>query len=148
MHKKLKELKRFVKFGIVGSIGAVVHFSILNLSIFILSHNFSLDVKLSAQLSNPLAFLCAVTSNFLFNRFWTFPESRKHHIRGQFLTYTAINTIGLGINQLVFATMINWITPNITANALFAANISLLVAIAIVFFWNYSANRKITYSGL
>lgn len=148
MNKYLKELKRFVKFGIVGSIGAVVHFSVLNLGILTLNYNFTLDVKSSALLSNPLAFMCAVTSNFLFNRFWTFPESRKHHIRGQFLTYTAINTIGLGINQLVFITMTNWIAPSITANALLAANISLLVAIAIVFFWNYSANRKITYSDL
>jgi len=137
-----------IKFSIVGAIGAVVHFSVLNLGILIVSHSSTLPIKLAAQLSNPFAFLCAMTSNFLWNRFWTFPESQKHPMRKQFITYAAINTIGLGINQFVFTVMTNWIVPSITVSPLSSANVSLLVAIAIVFFWNYSINRKITYSNL
>jgi putative flippase GtrA len=148
MKNQSQELKRLIKFGVVGAIGAIVHFSILNLGILMLTHGLTLPVKSAAQLANPFAFVCAVTSNFLWNRFWTFPESQKQPIRKQFLIYTAINTVGLGLNQCVFTVMTNWVASGITANPLLAANISLLVAIAMVFFWNYSANRKITYGDL
>ncbi|MCE7987266.1 MAG: GtrA family protein [Caldilinea sp. CFX5] len=148
MKNPLPELKRFIKFGIVGSIGAAIHLSVLNLAMLMLSYGFALGVKGAAQLSNPIAFACAVVSNFFLNRFWTFPESQQYDIRKQFFTYALINLVGLGINQMVFIMMTNWIAPRVITNPLFAANASLLVAIAIVFLWNYGANRRITYAAL
>ena len=63
-----KEAKRFIKFVVVGAMGAIVDFGTLNL----LTHVFDVPVTVAGVIS----FALAVTQNFLWNRYWTYPESR------------------------------------------------------------------------
>ena len=64
-----KERERFLKFAVVGVIGAVIDFGVMNL----------LTQVGSMQLvpAGTISFICAVISNFIWNRFWTYPDSRS-----------------------------------------------------------------------
>ncbi len=65
------ELVRFGKFAVVGAIGAVVDFSILNLGIQVFG--------LAKWLANTFSFSAAVLSN-TWNRLWTYPESQSEPV--------------------------------------------------------------------
>ena len=133
-----KELERFIKFAIVGTIGAVVDFSILNLMYKVF--NWSLLA------ANSLSFTCAVLSNFTWNRLWTFPESKKRPIRTQLSQFALVNVIGLGINNLVLVNLAALFSRFIPDP--FDYNLAKAIAIIIVLFWNFGINRIWTYRGI
>ena len=89
------ERSRFVKFAIVGAVGAAVDFGIFNLLTEI--------VHLQPIPSSVLSFMAAVTSNFTWNRLWTYPDSRTKSLWRQLTEFTIVNVIGLGIRTPVFA---------------------------------------------
>jgi putative flippase GtrA len=131
------ELVRFGKFAVVGIIGSVVHFSVLNLFIQVFGQ--------PKWLSNTIAFSAAVLSNFVWNRLWTFPESRKSAVMTQLGQFALVNVIGLGINQAIFLSLDRFVFA--TWGAL-GYNLSLAIAIGVVLFWNFGINRIWTYRGI
>lgn len=133
-----KELTRFIKFALVGTLGAVIDFSILNLMHKVFG--------CSLLVSNSLSFTCAVLSNFTWNRLWTFPESRGRPIRTQLPQFALVNLIGLGINNLVLVNLAAFFSHFIPDP--FDYNLAKAVAIIIVLFWNFGINRIWTYKGI
>jgi putative flippase GtrA len=133
-----RELGRFVKFAIVGAFGAVIDFAVLNLM-----HKYFGWPLLWA---NTLSVSIAILSNFTWNRLWTYPESRSRPIRQQLPQFTLINIIGLGINNLIVvglaAVFANFIPDP------WDYNLAKAIAIGVVLFWNFGANRVWTYRGL
>ena len=96
--KQRKEIKRFVKFGMVGTLGAIIDFSVLNFLVF--SVGWQSDG--GKILANIISTSVAIISNFVWNRFWTFPESRERKKRVQLIQFTLVNLIGLLINTGIF----------------------------------------------
>lgn len=150
-----KEIVRFVKFAIVGAFGAVVDYSVLNLLIQLAGFP-----KLWA---NTCSFSVAVLSNFTWNRLWTFPESRERPITTQLAQFAIVNIIGLGINQLIFLSTDAYLLgekgllagPVAVLAAMaglshytLAYNLAKAIAIGVVLFWNFGANRLWTYRGI
>jgi len=141
-----KEVKRFAKFAIVGAAGSVTDFTILNVLVQVFGA--------SLVVANTFSFTAAVIQNFSLNRLWTFPESQTRRASGQLLQFVVVSVIGLGINQLVFLTIHHlleslWISslgPDL--GFLVSYNFAKLLAIGVVLFWNFSANRLWTYRGL
>src|SRR5450756_800134 len=84
-----QERTRFIKFITVGAIGAVVDFGIMNL----FSKLFNMPLTLAATIS----FICAIISNFLWNRFWTYPDSRSRPIARQLTMFFIVNVAGFAI---------------------------------------------------
>ncbi|MCB0068885.1 MAG: GtrA family protein, partial [Caldilineaceae bacterium] len=64
-----REMKRFVKFAMVGTAGMLTHMTIFNILM--------LGLRLDPRLANAVGFTTAVVQNFILNRRWTFPESRS-----------------------------------------------------------------------
>ena len=58
-----RERTRFFKFAFVGAIGAAIDFGVMNL----LSH---VILELPLVLAGSISFICAVISNFTWNRYW------------------------------------------------------------------------------
>ena len=145
--RRRKETKRFLKFAIVGALGALIDFAILNVL-----------VQLAGFLpvvANGISFSAAVAQNFLLNRWWTFPESQLHNTRRQMAKFFLVSVAGLGINTIVFqfvdlsmrAYWIEWLSdPDLGATISY--NFAKLFSIGVVLFWNFSANRLWTYKGL
>jgi putative flippase GtrA len=93
-----KEASRFAKFLVVGAIGFVVDASVFN----ILTH----FANLPEMIAQSFSFLAAVVSNFTFNRYWTYPDSRSKSIRRQLVQFTAVNLVGWGIRWYLLALII------------------------------------------
>lgn len=133
-----KEFNRFAKFAIVGALGALIDFGLLNL----MRGVFDWDLLWA----NTFSVCVAMISNFVWNRYWTFPESRSRKKRTQLPQFVLVNLIGLLINNLIV----------IGLDALFVSyvgepwsyNIAKAFAIGVVLFWNFGANRLWTYRGL
>jgi len=154
-HANSKELTRFLKFSVVGTLGTVIDFGGLNL--LILAFGFS------KVLANTCSFSVAVLSNFVWNRLWTFPESRDRPVVPQLAQFVLVNIGGLLLNQAIFLSLDAWVlgeagalaTPmaalalNIgLAHYKLAYNLSKAIATIIVLFWNFGANRLWTYRGI
>ncbi|GAP64554.1 hypothetical protein ARMA_2977 [Ardenticatena maritima] len=133
-----REIKRFIKFAIVGAIGAVVDFSVLNLLVLV--------AGLSPLVANPFSFTAAVISNFTWNRLWSFPESRSRPVTTQLGQFFTVNLIGLLLNQAIFTMVLHLLGTHIPHP--WDYNLAKAIAIGLVLFWNFGANRLWTYRGL
>ncbi len=141
------ERNRFIRFAIVGIIGAVIDFSILNL----LNQVFHVEVLIAQAVS----FSTAVVSNFTWNRLWTYPESRSKKVATQLVQFTVVSVIGLGLRTLIFSgldtAMISFSRRIFPSNFLLKPevighNVSLAIVIIIILFWNFFINRVWTYN--
>jgi putative flippase GtrA len=150
-----RELVRFLKFSAVGTLGFVIDYSILNLLI--------LGAGFPKFLANCCSFSVAVISNFIWNRLWTYPESRSRPIASQLGQFAIINVIGLAINTAIFVSTDRYLlgvagvwAPYIgraataigLSHRVLAYNLSKACATAIALFWNFGGNRLWTYRGL
>jgi len=140
-----KERTRFFKFATVGVMGATVDFGIANLLIKFL--NFPLII------AGTISFICAVTNNFLWHRYWTFPESRSRHVLHQISMFILVNLGGITIRtpilRFVEPIMLNYFNKSsirLMSPEFLARNFTLAFAIGIVMLWNYFVNRYWTYN--
>lgn len=133
-----KELRRFVKFGLVGALGAIIDIGLLNL----LRGVFGWDLIWA----NTASVSAAIISNFIWNRYWTFPESRARKKRRQLPQFALVNLIGLLLNNLIVVG-IDALLVSILGEP-WSYNVAKIVAIGVVFFWNFAVNRLWTYRGL
>ncbi len=143
------ERTRFIKFAIVGALGALIDFGVMNLLVWL--------VKSTLVLAGSISFICAVISNFTWNRFWTYPESRTKHVVGQLVQFTIVNAIGLVIRVPILKLgepVLDRILENSSLNLLATShtfishNATLALAIGIVMLWNYFVNRYWTYNDI
>ena len=142
-----RERTRFLKFAVVGAIGAVVDFGIANLLVY------AFHVPL--VVAGTISFICAIISNFIWNRVWTYPDSRSKSPWVQFVQFVVINVIGLGIRVpiLKFGEPLLWQLfeslpfqiPVFTPDFL-AKNVTLAISVIVVMFWNFFVNRYWTYN--
>jgi putative flippase GtrA len=133
-----KEFNRFAKFAIVGAFGSVIDFGLLNL----MRGVFGWDLILANTLSVSVAML----SNFIWNRYWSFPESRTRKKRTQLPQFALVNLIGLVINNLIVVGIDAVLVSHVGEP--WSYNIAKAGAIGVVLFWNFGINRLWTYRGL
>jgi putative flippase GtrA len=152
-----KEFKRFAKFLGVGITGFIVDFGTFNLMLRVFS--------LQAIVAQSISFTLAALNNFTWNRYWTYPDSRSKPILRQFAQFFFLSVIGLLIRTLLFslfseparalvdslqyglfAGLLNFAinTLHLTLDQI-ATNIAVAGAVFIMLFWNFFANRFITY---
>jgi putative flippase GtrA len=142
-----RERSRFMRFALVGVIGFAVNFIVLNLLTDLLNIP---DVPASV-----CSFAAAVVSNFTWNRYWTYPDSRSKPITQQISQFGLISLIGLLINTFLFTLLltpsrnlfssvhiplISGLSPDFLGRSL-----TLVIATVVVMFWNFFVNRYWTY---
>ena len=142
------ERKRFIKFGLVGISGTIIDFGIFNVLLFF---------KFSSKFAYTISFVIAVLNNFYWNRNWTYPESKIHPIKTQLIKFSTVSVAGFLIRtnlyKLIEQPLIIFTERMIIKDFLFSAevvgkNISLAFVIVVVLFWNYFANRLLTYKDI
>jgi putative flippase GtrA len=159
---KPKELERFLKFAIVGIIGAVVDFGVLNVLQATILHPDEPNVQLKVALATGTAFTSAVISNFIWNRYWTYPDSRSRPIQQQLVQFFIVNAIGLAFRLWFVKTLFAPLGDvgvdvvhglGLTKGAFSDAsrsrlgtNIAQFFAVWIVMLWNFFVNRYWTYN--
>jgi putative flippase GtrA len=139
------ERARFLKFLAVGIFGSMVDFGVMNL----LSHRFGLTLVLAGTIS----FICAVISNFLWNRYWTYPDSRSRPLGRQLGMFFAVSVAGIVIRapilhylEPVFLRLFQRASLGLFTPEFLAKNVTLAVAIVVVLCWNFFINRFWTYN--
>lgn len=143
-----KERSRFLRFALVGLIGALIDFGVMNL----LSH----FTKMPLVYAGTISFICAVISNFTWNRFWTYPESRSRPIMHQLGMFFLVNTAGIAIRIPILhfveppflSTFENALHLNAASADFLARNGTLALAVGIVMLWNFFINRHWTYNDI
>ncbi len=133
-----KEVSRFVKFALVGALGAIIDLGLLNL----MRGFFGWDLIWA----NTLSVSVAILSNFTWNRLWTYPESRTRKKRKQLPQFTVVNLVGLIINNLIVVGLDALLVAHVGEP--WSYNIAKVIAIGVVLFWNFGINRLWTYRGL
>jgi putative flippase GtrA len=140
------ERARFLKFMAVGVIGALVDFGIMNL--------FSKLFGMTLTVAGSISFTCAIISNYLWNRYWTYPDSRSRPVIRQLIMFFIVNVAGLAIRipilhflepplRLLFMHL-SWNIP-VTPEFL-GKNFTLAMAVGVVMLWNFFVNRYWTYN--
>ena len=122
-------IRKFIKFGIVGFSGLFIDFGVTYL--------FKERVKVQKYLSNAIGFTAAATSNYFFNRIWTF-QSENPQILVEYSQFMIISLIALGINTLILWLIVSQLKWNFY--------FSKLIAIGVVTIWNFVANAYITFA--
>jgi putative flippase GtrA len=142
-----QERNRFLRFAVVGVIGAVVDFGTFNILVNL--------IHMVPIWASVCSFAAAVVSNFLWNRFWTYPDSRSKRVSKQIVQFLMVSLIGLGIRTPLFAWLehaLNQLCANVLPKNFFLSstfvghNIALAVAVVVVMMWNFYANRLWTYN--
>lgn len=141
-----KERQRFLKFAVVGVIGAVIDFGVMNL--------LTQTVNMPLVAAGTISFICAIISNFIWNRYWTYPDSRSRPLPRQLVMFFAVNIAGVAIRIPIlhfveppFLRLLENMHPTDPNSAeLLAKNLTLALAVGIVMLWNFFVNRYWTYN--
>jgi putative flippase GtrA len=155
-----KEVERFIKFTIVGVIGAIVDFTTLN----VLQTTALVPIDpyqgTKIALATGAGFCAAVFSNFIWNRYWTYPDSRAKTWWRQLLIFYSVNTAALFF-RLVFVSLTFHYFAHSGEDVLLklgiidslagqertqlGTNIAQALAVIMAMFWNFFINRLWTY---
>ena len=119
---------KFVKFCVVGFSGMVIDFG----TTWLLKEK----IKVNKYIANSTGFILAASSNYLFNRFWTF-HSENPRIANEYMSFILISAVGLAINNLIIFLLNEKMKLNFYLSKLFA--------IGVVTIWNFFMNYMITF---
>lgn len=167
-----KEAERFIKFLVVGTVGFVVDFGVYNLMLgpfsALLSPGALLDEvliswgvsqewvenTLPALLAGTISFICAIISNFIWNRYWTYPDSRSKRIRRQFVQFFLVSATAIvlrlpiiALSHLPLTRLAGSLFPRLAPDLVtrLGDNMALALSVVIILFWNFFVNRYWTY---
>ncbi|MFC1921816.1 GtrA family protein [Chloroflexota bacterium] len=145
-----RERTRFFRFAAVGIIGAVVDFGTFNL--------LTSFAGMTAVWASVFSFIAAIISNFTWNRYWTYPDSRTKPITRQVFQFSLVSIVGLLIRTPIIALLEPLFTRLLTRSQFLpigfltaeflADNLALAVAVIVVMFWNFFINRYWTYDDI
>ena len=117
-----------LKFALVGMLGVIINFS----STWILKE----IVIVNKYLSNATGYSLAMTVNFFLNKIWTFSNGYEI-ILVQILKFLLVISVGVLLNHLI----VYYFHEKSKMNFYF----SKLIAVAIVFVWNFSMHSYFTF---
>ena len=119
---------KLIKFVVVGFSGRIIDFGITFLC--------KEKVLLNKYISNSIGFTIAASSNYVFNRIWTF-SSNNPNITIEFSSFLLVSIIGLLINNSILCLIYN----NMRINFYLAK----FGAIVVTTLWNFFANYYFTF---
>ncbi len=155
---KAKEVERFIKFAFVGTLGFFIDVGTV---IFLQNTLLPPENDQNVLLANSIAFLLAVGSNFIWNRIWTYPDSRSYSVRRQLSQFAIVSIIGLVIRNLWISGAYEYLgqlstsilqgafadyAPRLIDQNKLGTTVALIIGVLIVMIWNFAANRFWTYN--
>lgn len=129
---RIKKYKRFVKFGMVGTVGFIIN--TIGLEVFV-------KLGLHPSLASAIGAEGAIISNFLLNNHWTFKE-RKIHRGGAPLKFLQFNLTSLGALLIQSGTVF----LGVTLLHFGAYRIFYLFGVGFGMFWNYFMYSNVIWS--
>jgi putative flippase GtrA len=118
----------FVRYCLVGASGYAVNLAV---------YSALLAAGMHFQIAAAVAFVVAASSNYVWNRVWTF-GSRQARILGQSLRALTVSALSLGANQLFLVALVAAGAGHLPAQA---------VAIVLVTPFSFAANKLWAFAG-
>ena len=161
---RAKEIERFIKFAVVGVLGFLIDAGtvlILQNTVWPPVNDLSEPMAINVALVQSIAFVLAVCSNFVWNRLWTYPDSRSQSAQRQLTQFAIVSIVGwvirtvwiglsyepLGnLSTTVFTSINADYAPALLDQHKVGTMIALFFGVIAVMFWNFLANRYWTYS--
>ena len=122
--------KDMVKFALVGAVSTVIDFALFSLLAY---------WGLTLFWAIFVGYLIGAANGYVLNNRWTYGHLEKPTTFAGFLKYATISFVGLGLTEIIVYALFQWLHINTTVDK--------LVAVVIVFSWNYTANRVFTFQG-
>ena len=124
---------KFIKFGVVGASGMVIHVGLLFLLKEVAGTN--------PFIANPIGLIAAASSNYFLNRIWTF-HSKEKQVGVEYVKFILVSIIGLGINNGSLWLM-SRLLPSWAEDWRFY--VLWVVAVGITTLWNFFGNLLFTF---
>lgn len=125
-------LRQFIKFAVVGTINTVLDFGVyLGLTRWLHLHYL---------VANLLAFILAASSSFILNKYWTFRDNRLDGLTYQYIKFLTVSLVGAALTELTLFTLVHFLKTHDL--------LGKVMAIAVVTFWNFFANKHWTFRRL
>ncbi len=123
---------KFLRFGVVGVMGTAIDFGLT----FVSKEVF----KTSKYLANAFGFTIAATTNYFFNKYWTFQSTTNSmsNLALEYGKFFIVALIGLGLNTLIIYILTKKRDTNFYIAKVFATGV--------VLFWNFGANLLFTFA--
>jgi putative flippase GtrA len=126
IHKTQSTYIQFLRYGFVSTAALAVDFG----GLVILKEYGHLNYLIAASMS----FLAGLVVNYLLSAFWVFHSSKLLNKRYEFILFSVIGLIGLGLTDLIL-----WV---LTSGFGLYYVLSKVIATVIVYFWNFGARKK------
>ncbi len=84
-----------------------------------------------------LGFLAGVVVNYILSVRWVFTKRQLASKHIEFAIFVVICGVGLALNLLIIAGLVEWLS--------FDYRIAKLIAVILVFFWNFLMRKKVLY---
>jgi len=120
---------KFIKFVVVGFTGLLVDFG--------LTYTLKEKAKIHKYVANACGFITAASTNYLFNRWWTF-HSKNPHIMVEYSKFIIVSLVGLAINSFVLWMLVSRYKKHFYLSKLFAIIVTTL--------WNFAVNVVVTFN--
>ncbi|MGN0614509.1 MAG: GtrA family protein [Porcipelethomonas sp.] len=124
---------KFFRYCFVGGIAFVVDYGVCAAAFMMMGEG-----TVSTVIGTALGFIFGIIVNFLLSKKFVFTEDAKTGAKGEFVWYTVIGIIGLGINEVLMLVCTDWV---------FSMNqyISKIIVAIIVLIYNYAARKIFLY---
>lgn len=130
-----KEIQRLSRFLAVGAVGTILDFSLLTMLKL---------AGLPTLFANSFSFTAGLINNFTWNRLWTFNDGIPTDWRKQFAQFALVSLFGLVLNNIIVLSLES-ILGNMLGQPEWGYLPAKVIAIGVVVFWNYFANRMWTF---
>lgn len=121
----------FMRYGVVGLVSTIIDYIIFNLLFYFLGGEQYL------WLATGLGFLAGTINGYFLNSRWTFAYDTKGKETKKFIQFLIISGVGLLFTEAIVLGLAKVIDLD--------RNIAKAVAVVVVFFWNYFANKYWTF---
>ncbi len=132
-------LAKYLKFAVIGGIGAVINLLVLWTGVEV----FALYYLLAAS----IAFVIADTNNFIWNRWWTFRSKGKIYF--QYPQFLLVSLNGWMLDLIILFALVEKLLPSIGVGedkASFYIVLAQVIAIFLVSLFNFAANSLWTFA--
>lgn len=129
-NKSDKTSIQLFKYFFVGGIAYTADFG----SLYILTD----IIKVHYLISAAIAFTLGLITNYSLSIIWVFSKRTVADKRLEFILFSMIGLVGLGLNEVIIWFFTEWIH--------FHYLISKVFSTVVVFFWNFFARKKILFS--
>ena len=125
---RIEIYRQFIKFCIIGTLNTVIDYSVY----LLLNRVFDIYFLYA----NIMAIAVAMTSSFVFNKYWTFRNHEKK-IKSQSLKFVIVNIVYFFLNNSIVFVLASYLA--------FYDIFAKIIATIVCLFWNFFANRYWTF---